>query len=45
VQGHPSFEKEGKLLIYSIITFSSLKKEEYPDGTVGGRWLAFKPVT
>jgi len=28
--GHPSFEKEGKLLIYNILTFSSSSEEEYP---------------
>jgi hypothetical protein len=27
---HPSFEKEGKVLIYSIIAFSSSSEEEYP---------------
>jgi hypothetical protein len=34
---HPSFAKEGKLLKYSIITFSSFLKEEYPEG--GGGWF------
>jgi hypothetical protein len=30
--------KEGKVKIINTITFSSLLKEEYPEG---GRWLAF----
>jgi hypothetical protein len=33
---HPSFAKEGKVLIFNIITFSSSLEEEYPDGTAGG---------
>jgi hypothetical protein len=37
-RSHPSFGKEGKLLKYSIILFSSFLKEEYPEG---GRWLVF----
>jgi hypothetical protein len=36
------FEKEGKLLIYSIITFSSSQEEEYPDVTSGGGGVLFK---
>jgi hypothetical protein len=35
------FKKERKVLIYNIITFFSSQEEEYPDGTVGGRWWAF----
>jgi hypothetical protein len=45
---HPSFAKEGKLLKYSIITFSSFLNEsllrfsgEYPEE---GRWLVFSQV-
>jgi hypothetical protein len=42
VRGHPSFKKEGKILIYNVITFSSSSEEEYPDRSVRGRWWAFK---
>jgi hypothetical protein len=38
--GHPSFEKEGKVLIYNILTFSSSLEEEYHAEGVG-RWWAF----
>jgi hypothetical protein len=34
--GHPSFKKEGKVIILNILTFSSSSEEEYPDGTSGG---------
>jgi len=37
-RGHPSFKKEGKVLIHNIITFSSSSEEEYPDRSVRGRW-------
>jgi hypothetical protein len=39
-----SFKKEGKVLIYNTITFSSSSEEEYPDGTSGrGGGLFLKP--
>lgn len=38
-QGHPSFDKEGKVEIKK--TFSSSSEEEYPDVSVGGRWCYY----
>jgi hypothetical protein len=36
--GHSSLKKEGKVLIFKILNFSSSSEEEYPDGNGGGRW-------
>jgi hypothetical protein len=36
----PLLGKEGKALIYNIITFSSFLRRSTPDLS-GGRWLAF----
>jgi hypothetical protein len=33
---YPSFEKEGKVLIFNTIYFSSSSEEEYPDCKSGG---------
>jgi hypothetical protein len=39
--GHPSFRKEGKVLIYNILLFSSSSEEEY-SRLVGREVVHFK---
>jgi len=41
----PLLEKEGKVLVYSVLTFSSSLRRSTPDGTVRGEVVYFFNIT